>query len=274
MSSSSEDPSYVWKTPEVADTFTDIRDSVPLNQEQLDLMTRIIRTFLQKSEKGRICSQDNQQERKKENSFTWLDLGCGDGPLSRKLLEEFPNANGVLMDFSLPMLEHARTKMAQLEYQSRVTILQGDLSRSDWMEALKKRASSNEEKEPVIDVVVSSFAIHHLSNERKRELYQEIFNILSPGGVFLNLEHVASPDETVEGIFDGAFVDSMYKTFGGAKTLQECEKAVHYDLNVDDEANILVPVEIQCDWLRDIGFHHVDCYFKYLILALFGGVKK
>lgn len=267
MSSSFENPSDVWKSPEVADSFTHIRDSVPLNQEQLDLMVRIIRTF-QKRSKG-VGTQDSLN--KNEFSFTWLDLGCGDGPLSRKLLEEFPNANGILMDFSNPMLEHARTKTTQLGYKDRVTIIQGDLSQPRWMDPLQKES---DEKDPTIDVVVSSFAIHHLNNERKKELYQEVYDILSPGGVFLNLEHVASPDETVEGIFDGAFVDSMYKTFGGAKTLEECEKAVHYDLNVDDEANILVPVETQCDWLRDIGFQHVDCYFKYLILALFGGVKK
>ena len=231
-------------------------------------MVRIVRAFLQ----SQSDSGSNNNEQKNECSFTWLDLGCGDGPLSRKLLSEFPKSRGILMDFSEPMLEQARAKTTQLGFKDRVTILQGDLSHPSWMEPLQMDKSS--EKNSTIEVVVSSFAIHHLVNERKRELYQEIYDLLSPGGVFLNLEHIASPDKTVEGIFDGAFVDTMYKYFQGTKTLEECKKAVHYDLNVDEEANILVPVETQCQWLRDIGYQSVDCYFKYLILALFGGVKK
>ena len=85
---------------------------------------------------------------------------------------------------------------------------------------------------------------------------------------------VSSPDAIVEGIFEGAFVDSMFEYFKGSKTHEECEQAVEYDLSVDDDANLLAPVEAQCEWLREIGFDHVDCYFKFLILALFGGVKK
>jgi hypothetical protein len=41
----------------------------------------------------------------------------------------------------------------------------------------------------------------------------------------------------------------------------------------DKAANILAPVETQCNWLREIGFIHVDCYLKYFELAVFAGVK-
>ncbi len=42
----------------------------------------------------------------------------------------------------------------------------------------------------------------------------------------------------------------------------------------DKAANILTPVEDQCDWLREIGYQDVNCYFKVLELAVFGGRKS
>lgn len=259
--SSQFDPASVWQSSEVANTFTDIRNAIPLASEQLDLMERVIRTF-------------------QPNPSKWLDLGCGDGALGRKMIQAFPSSKGVMMDFSEPMLETARSKLLNEETgisEKHVKILHGDFSKTDWRTPfLFKRQEHDEEEQgwSTFDVIVSGFAIHHLPDNRKRDLYREIYEMLSPGGVFLNLEHVASPDETVEGIFDEAFVDSMYKHYQGIKTREECEAAVQYDLNVDREANVVVPVETQCQWLREIGYQHVDCYFKFLILALFGGVKN
>ncbi len=51
------------------------------------------------------------------------------------------------------------------------------------------------------------------------------------------------------------------------------EVALHYYNRPDKAANILAPVEDQCQWLRAIGFENVDCYFKILELAMFGGTK-
>jgi len=100
------------------------------------------------------------------------------------------------------------------------------------------------------DAVISSFAIHHVSHERKRTLYQEIFGLLAPNGVFCNLEHVASP------------IPRLHAGFLQAISWGE-----------EDPSNKLLDFETQLAWLREIGFIDVDCHWKWRELALLVGVK-
>ena len=165
-----------------------------------------------------------------------LDLGTGDGRLLALLKIERPMVSSVALDFSPIMLEAVKSRFKN---DSTVEIIDHNLD-----EALPELDT--------FDAVISSFAIHHLTHNRKRSLYVEIFNLLQPGGIFCNLEHIASP--TIR----------LHENF---------LKAIGRTTSQDDPSNKLLDVETQLKWLRNIGFHDVDCYWKWLELALLIGLK-
>jgi len=126
-----------------------------------------------------------------------------------------------------------------------------------------------------VDVVLSGLAIHHLKNGRKYELFEEIHDVLKPGGIFVNLEHVKSESAFGNSLFDELMVDTLYarlKDDGKEKSKAELMKA--HLVRPDQYENILISVGVQCEWLREIGFKDVDCFFKCFELAIYGGIKE
>jgi len=165
-----------------------------------------------------------------------LDLGTGDGRLLALLHGDRPGALGLGLDSSELMLGAARKRFAG---DGRVELIEHDLA-----ESLPNLGS--------FDAVVSSFAIHHLEHQRKRSLYGEVLDLLEPGGVFANLEHVASPTHRLHLAFFAA---------------------IDEPLEHEDPSDRLLDVETQLRWLRERGFEDVDCYWKWLEMALLVGVK-
>ena len=88
------------------------------------------------------------------------------------------------------------------------------------------------------------------------------------------MEHVSSPSKLIEQLFDELFVDFLYAFHQSQDTNKSREEVVRqYHNRPDKKANLLTPVETQCNWLREIGFIHVDCFMKLFEIALFGGIK-
>jgi tRNA (cmo5U34)-methyltransferase len=166
-----------------------------------------------------------------------LDLGSGDGRLLSLVKLARPGASAVAVDFSPTMIERLRARFAG-DPSTRVVV-------HDLDDPLPASLGS-------FDAIVSSFAIHHVTHERKHALYREIFERLDPGGVFCNLEHVSSP--TLE----------LHHEFLAAIACRPDE---------EDRSNKLLDVEAQLTWFRAIGFENVDCLWKWRELALLAGRK-
>lgn len=166
-----------------------------------------------------------------------LDLGCGDGLVAGRVLDARPGVEVVACDFSAEMLARARERFVAIP---QVTVVEHDLDEplpADWGR---------------FTAVVSAFAIHHVVDERKHMLYGEVLGRLEPGGVFCNLEHVASPTRELH----EAFLDAV----GTAP-------------EDDDPSNKLAAVEAQLRWLRELGYEQVDCHYKWREVALLSGTK-
>jgi tRNA (cmo5U34)-methyltransferase len=164
-----------------------------------------------------------------------LDLGCGDGRLAALVLAARPSVEEVVaVDISRPMMDLARERFAG---EPRVELRTWNL---------------NVAVTPLgaFDVVVSGFAIHHLEHERKRELFGEVARQLRPGGLFANLEVVAS-----------------------ATPRRHAEFLVAIGRSVDDPEDRLASVDAQLGWMRDAGLDEVECIWRWRGFALLAGER-
>lgn len=204
-----------WVDAEHARAYLTNRDSIPFRAEGMAVLAEFV-----PAEVGRV-----------------LDLGTGDGILMELIRDLRPAGHGVACDFSDEMLGRASERFADDDLV--------DVVRQDLDDPLPTAWGS-------FDLVVSSFAIHHVSDARKRTLYGEVFDRLSPGGTFLNLEHVASVSPALH---------------------DEFLAAIGVTPERDDPSNQLAPVADQLGWFREIGFADVDCHWKWRELALLAGTR-
>jgi tRNA (cmo5U34)-methyltransferase len=231
-------PGAHWQQEGLAASFAERRRIlIPLLDVQEDLVRRLL-------------------ARHERPIVRFLDLGCGTGAMSELVLSSRPGSQGVLVDFSEPMLERVGVELAG--YAGRWQALSADLNLSAWRGALPSGR---------YDAIVSGLSIHHLPPERKRTLFAELLALLEPGGVFVNMDYVAI-DGPLRGLFDEEMLAAAVRAereCGGTRSAHEV------DLQDDDDRPDTV--EDQLRWLRDAGFEQVEVHFKWAEAAVYGGVR-
>jgi tRNA (cmo5U34)-methyltransferase len=235
-------PGAAWQRGELVGSFLEERQTLlPLLDVQEDLLRRILR-------------------RHPRPVRRFLDLGAGDGATSQLVLGLAPQAEAVLVDFSEPMLERAAQRLGRSHARWRA--VRGDLSDPAWVDAVP---------DGPYDAAVSSFAIHHLPAERKHGLFAEVFELLAPGALLLNMDVV-----TVRGPLAGLFDEQMVANAIRAEHERHgprSDEHVERDLVDDSEDDRPDSATDQLLWLAQAGFEDVELHFKWAEGAIFGGTR-
>lgn len=181
-----------------------------------------------------------------------LDIGCGAGNYTLKMLSKIPDLNCVLNDLSMPMLQKARERVSP-QTRGTVTIIQDDM---------RNLALSN----GYFDIVLAAATLHHLRDDNDWELlFAKIYKALKPGGSFWISDLITHDSELITALFEDQY--SRYlETLGGPDYRQKVLDYVHYE----DTPRSL---NYQLGLLAKVGFSKIDVLHKNSCFAAFGGIK-
>lgn len=233
-----------WADPEFSREYRDKADVYVIERKRLfGVLKSFYRHFLAGGERKKV-----------------LDLGCGDGIVTRQLLEVDDKGEVTLVDGSTDMLDHAKRSLA-------------DFANLRYLLASFQEIIEGKSRLGNFDFVVSSLAIHHLTLAEKRKLYQKIHSLLNPGGYFLNIDLVCAEEEELEEWYMGLWREWIEerKRLLGLKEDIFGDILRRYKENEDNKPDTLGE---QLAILTEIGFIEVDCHYKYGIFTIFGGKKS
>ena len=177
-----------------------------------------------------------------------LDIGCGAGNLSLKLLERRPGLDVTLIDLSQPMLTRA------VERIGKGRAIQGDIR-----EVTLGAAS--------FDIAVGAAVFHHLRGEEEwRSVFEKVYGSLRPGGSFWIADLISHSTPAIQELMWGRYGDYLTALKG-----PEYRRHVFEYIEHEDTPR---PLLFQLDLMREVGFGEVEILHKNGCFAAFGGLKR
>jgi tRNA (cmo5U34)-methyltransferase len=182
-----------------------------------------------------------------------LDVGCGAGNYTLKLLEHVPNLDATLIDLSQPMLDRAKERVSRAT-TGRITTIRCDIREVELPDG-------------EYDIVLAAAVLHHLRTDQEwRDVFAAFHRTLRPGGSMWVFDLVKSSIPAVQQLLRKQYAE--YLTW-----LKDESYRDHVFAYVEKEDSPR-PLLFQLDLLRRVGFAQVEVLHKNVCFAAFGAVKE
>jgi tRNA (cmo5U34)-methyltransferase len=195
----------------------------------------------------------------REKEIRVADLGCGFGGLTQRIIEAFPVSAVFCLDSNLQILQRMREKLS--EFVDHLVVFYRNLESNVWMQDMEH-----------LNAVVSSFTLDYLTPERHREVVEEAFQLLEPGGRWISCEFYRSPDARVNRVFHDLEIGLIQNALKqGEVTTEQIDQLS--SSSILRQAHHIITVDEKKQWLEEAGFKRIDIPWRFLNLAVVSGVK-
>lgn len=181
-----------------------------------------------------------------------LDIGCGAGNYTLKMLSKIPELNCTLNDLSMPMLERAKERVSA-KTNGKVNVIQDDMRNLDL-------------PDNHFDVVFAAATFHHLRTDADWELvFTKLYIALKPGGSIWISDLITHDSELINKLFQDKY-RAYLETLGGPEYAQKVFDYIAYE----DTPRSL---SYQLALLSKVGFKEIEILHKNSYFAAFGAIK-
>jgi hypothetical protein len=221
-----------------------VEGNTPFTIEQIDILLRLV-------------SASRESVRKV------LCLGADLAVLASAILEDHQNAEVCLLDEADHTLATADDELRR--HDGRFTLVKSEPNRPGLVTPTYA---------PTFDVILCGGDLR-LAGRTQRTMFAECLGLLNLGGLILMVRNVASATRWTESRLDDYLIDAIFGEelrTGTYKSRAQIARE-HFERVVAVRRDTPAPLEVQCDWLRELGYENVDCFSKIAELAVYGGQR-